>query len=183
MLHDITERKKTEEALRDSEEQLRLITDNVPAVIAYMDADQRYRFINKRYEEWSGISSEEAVGRRVRDVVGEAAYNVIKENLAMALSGTLVVFETSIQTKDAGTRDVQPTYLPHYSDDGTVKGVFVLVTDITERKRLEDELLRQGRLATLGQLTATVSHELRNPLGVIRTSAYTLRTGLIPVSA
>ncbi len=178
MVHDITERKHTEEALRDSEEQLRLITDNVPAVIAYIDTKERYQFVNKRYGEWFGISSEEAHGRRVRDVVGKAAPDAVKENLAKALSGEMVVFEATVQTKDAGTRDVQPTYVPHFSGDGTVKGVFVLVTDITERKRLESELLRQERLATLGQLTATVSHELRNPLGVIRISAYTLRNGL-----
>ena len=178
MLHDITERKHTEEALRESEEQLRLITDNVPAVIAYVDANQRYRFINKRYEEWFGISPEEAYGRRISDVVGEAAYDTVKENLAKALSGERVAFETSLPIKNAGIRHVQATYVPHLSDDGGVRGVFVLVTDITERKRLEEELLRRERLATLGQLTATVSHELRNPLGVIRTSAFILRDGL-----
>ncbi|MCH8037047.1 MAG: PAS domain S-box protein [Proteobacteria bacterium] len=178
MLHDITERKRAEEALRDSEEQLRLITDNVPAVIAYVDANQRYRFINKRYEEWFGISPEEAYGRRISDVVGEAAYDTVKENLAKALSGERVAFETSLPIKNAGIRHVQATYVPHLSDDGGVRGVFVLVTDITERKRLEEELLRRERLATLGQLTATVSHELRNPLGVIRTSAFILRDGL-----
>lgn len=56
-------------------------------------------------------------------------------------------------------------------------GIVVVSMDITERKRLEDELLRQERLATLGQLTATVSHELRNPLGVIRTSAFIAKEG------
>ena len=115
---------------------------------------------------------------RSRDVVGEAAYDAIKEYLVRALSGKLVVYETKIPTKGVGTRDIQPTYVPHFSDDGAVKGLFVLVTDITERKRLEGELLRRERLATLGQLTATVSHELRNPLGVIRTSAFILRDGL-----
>ncbi|MCH8998606.1 MAG: PAS domain S-box protein, partial [Proteobacteria bacterium] len=178
MLHDITERKRVEDALRESEEQLRLITDNVPAVIAYVDANQRYRFINKRYEEWFGISPEEAYGRRISDVVGEAAYDTVKENLAKALSGERLAFETSLPIKNAGIRHVQATYVPHLSDDGGVRGVFVLVTDITERKRLEEELLRRERLATLGQLTATVSHELRNPLGVIRTSAFILRDGL-----
>ncbi len=178
MLHDITERKHIEEALRESEEQLRLITDNVPAVIAYVDANQRYGFINKRYEEWFGISPEEAYGRRISDVVGEVTYDIVKENIAKALSGERLAFETSIPIKNAASRHVQATYVPHLSDDGGVKGVFVLVTDITERKRLEDELLRQERLAMLGQLTATVSHELRNPLGVIRTSAFILRDGL-----
>ena len=175
---EIAERKRAEDALRDSEEQIRLITDNVPAVIAYMDANQQYRFINKRYEEWFGVSTKEAYGRRVRDVVGEAAYDIVKEKLAKALSGERVAFETSLPSKTAGTRYVQVTYVPHLSHDGGVKGVFVLVTDLTERKRLEDELLRRERLATLGQLTATVSHELRNPLGVIRTSAFILRDGL-----
>ena len=56
-------------------------------------------------------------------------------------------------------------------------GVVVVSVDITERKRLEHEVLRQERLATLGQLTATVSHELRNPLGVIRTSAFIIKEG------
>ncbi len=57
----------------------------------------------------------------------------------------------------------------------TEEGVVVVSRDITEQKRLEGELLRQERLATLGQLTATVSHELRNPLGIIRTSAFIVK--------
>ena len=56
-------------------------------------------------------------------------------------------------------------------------GVVVVSRDITEQKRLEGDLLRQERLATLGQLTATVSHELRNPLGVIRTSVFIIKEG------
>ena len=60
------------------------------------------------------------------------------------------------------------------TDEG---GVVFIATDITERKRLEGEVLRQERLATLGRLTATVSHELRNPLGVIRTSAFIAKGG------
>ena len=50
--------------------------------------------------------------------------------------------------------------------------------DITERKRLEDKLLHKERLAILGQLAATVSHELRDPLGVIRTSTFVVRDNL-----
>jgi signal transduction histidine kinase len=56
-------------------------------------------------------------------------------------------------------------------------GVVVVSRDVTDQKRLEGELLRQERLATLGQLTATVSHELRNPLGVIRTSVFIIKDG------
>jgi PAS domain S-box-containing protein len=166
--------------LRESEEQLRLVTDNVPAVIAYVDVNRRYRFVNRRYEEWFGISSEEVYGRHARGILGEANCNAVKRDLAIALTGKQVSFEARIQTKDDGPRDIQSTYVPHFSNDGTIMGIVVLATDITERKRLESELLRRERLATLGQLTATVSHELRNPLGVIQASAYTLRDGLNP---
>ena len=110
--------------------------------------------------------------------MGGDAYNTIKENLAKALCGERISFETSILYKDTRIRNVQPTYVPHFSDEGIVKGIFVLVTDITERKRLESQLLQRDRLATLGQMAATVSHELRNPLGVIQTSAFIVHNGL-----
>lgn len=60
---DATERKRAEEALRHSKERLRLITDNAPALISDVDLQQRYRFVNRRYEEWFGLSQKEIVGK------------------------------------------------------------------------------------------------------------------------
>ncbi len=73
---------------------------------------------------------------------------------------------------DGQVRTILTKYQTVLDDDGNLVGMLGVNQDITERKRLESELLRRERLATLGQLTATVGHELRNPLGAIRTSMY-----------
>src|SRR5678816_4250692 len=63
-----------EAALRQSEERMRLVANNVPALISYVDRDQRYRFSNRTYDAWFGIPHEEMIGRTVSEVFGEDAY-------------------------------------------------------------------------------------------------------------
>jgi len=63
---DITERKRNEEALRDSERRIRIVTDNVPVLIAYVDRDQRYRFTNRVYQATMRTVEAETEGRHVR---------------------------------------------------------------------------------------------------------------------
>ncbi|NIR59016.1 MAG: hypothetical protein GWO02_05600, partial [Gammaproteobacteria bacterium] len=114
----------------------------------------------------------------VRRVLGEPAYEVCAPYIDATLSGQAVSYEGQMDYARGESRYVHCAHVPHLSEEGAVEGFFSIVTDISERKRLESELLHQERLATLGQLTATVSHELRNPLAVIRASAYTLRDGV-----
>ena len=62
-----------ESALRESEERLRLVANNVPALISYVDREQRYRFSNRTYDDWFGIAHEAMQGRTVAEVFGEEA--------------------------------------------------------------------------------------------------------------
>ncbi|HXW00396.1 MAG TPA: PAS domain S-box protein, partial [Anaerolineae bacterium] len=139
VLVDITERKRAEEALRESEEQLRLITDALPVLITYFDADQHYRFNNATYEQWFGLSLEAIKGRLVREILGEAVYEVVHPYLEAALAGQQVAFEQEIAYKTK-TRYVEATYIPRFGHDGQVLGVYAIVTDISERKRAEEAL-------------------------------------------
>jgi PAS domain S-box-containing protein len=84
---DLSERKRIEEALRQREEQLRLITDAVPVLISYVDAQQRYRFNNKRYEEWHRIPASEIYGKHIKEVVGESVYESIRPYVEAVLRG------------------------------------------------------------------------------------------------
>lgn len=140
MVVDITKRKQAEQAIRESEQQLRLITDSLPVCIAYTDAEQRYRFVNKTYEEWFGWSQEAIYGKHIKEVIGEVAYQIVRENVESALSGEKVVYETRVNYQNAGLRDIMGILIPQVAPDGTVQGYYALIEDITERKQAEQEI-------------------------------------------
>jgi len=75
---DITARKQTETALRQSERTLRRVTDAMPVLISYIDQERRYRFNNAAYERWFEIEREAMRGKKVVEIVGEAAYQLIE---------------------------------------------------------------------------------------------------------
>jgi len=171
LVAEVAERESAEISRRESQNQLQLVTDAVPALISYVDREQRWRFNNRAYESWFGQVPAELRGRHVREGLGEAAYAAVRPHVERALNGETARYEASLPYAYGGARHVEAVYVPDIGQDGEAKGFFSLVTDISERRRLEAELVEKQRLATVGQLTATVSHELRNPLGTIKISA------------
>jgi len=184
IIRDITERKRAEENLErmvaertaelaESQHQLQLIADSLPALISYVDSQQRYVFNNKTYEEWFGQSTEATIGRHISEVLGEQAYGRIRERMEAALSGARQSFEYELPLS-SGTRRLSATYIPDFGEHGEVKGVFVLGIDITERVMMEERLLKAERLAAIGETAAMVGHDLRNPLQAISAATYVL---------
>ncbi|MEO7659637.1 MAG: PAS domain S-box protein, partial [Pyrinomonadaceae bacterium] len=147
---DITERKQTEEKIRLSENQLRLVTNAVPALISYVDSNECFRYVNQQFTEWFGTSTDELVGKKLRDVFGTQAYRIIKPQVDEALSGVNCTYETVLNFKGAGPRYVHISYMPDVGVDGTVYGYYGLTHDLTDLKRSQD-LLRSSeeRLAMM----------------------------------
>ncbi len=174
---EIQERQIVDAALRQSESQMRLITNHLPVLIAYVDNNQRYRFNNQVYEQWLGKSPAQIAGCSVEQVMGETYYQKNKAHIAAVLSGEQVSYESELTFKSGRSHSVTVTYVPHIevnkSADGPpqspeVQGFFALTTDISDRKaveRMKDEFI------------AVVSHELRTPLTSIHTSLKLLATG------
>ncbi len=145
-VQDVTGWRRAEEKRRQSEQRLRLIADNLPVLIAYVDADERYRFANHAYEQWCGAPLEKVVGCKVADVLGPPAYEVIKPHLSRSLGGATVRFNARVPYP-AGPREVEAVYIPD-SPDGSVRGIYTLVQDISElseHQRAEDELAQTAR--------------------------------------
>ena len=140
---DITDRKQSEQAFRRSEERLRLLTDALPVLISYVDENQHYLFNNKGYENWFGHPAGYVEGKHLKEVLGENAYQALRPRVEAALSGQLVTFEDFIPYGGAGRRYVQIAYVPD-RQNGSVRGFFALIQDLTERKQAEEEL-RESR--------------------------------------
>jgi len=150
--------------LRNSESQLRDITDNMPALISYIDAGQRYRFHNLAYEEALGVSATQIDGKHMRDVLGEEIYQSNIPAIEQVLAGYPVAYDRARKNLRGEVRDYAVNYFPRYgenADEGTVVGFYVLATDVTALKHVD-------RIKS--EFVSTVSHELRTPLTSIRGS-------------
>ncbi|MCP1365904.1 PAS-domain containing protein, partial [Halomonas sp. BBD48] len=134
---DITQQKRTEEALIRSENNIRIYTDNVPALIAYFDKECRYLFTNRAYEQAFGIDRNEVIGERVESVMSLSIARDRAPWMRLALGGERVSFEISLDDGDGGTRYMLVTYTPHFGDSGAILGFFALYQDITERRLAE----------------------------------------------
>ena len=134
-------RRSVADALRVSEMRLRTITDHLPALVAYIDAQERYRFSNRTYEDWLRLPRDALLGRTVRELWGEERYAAFKPNIERALRGERVSYEYAL-AQEGVERRVMATYVPHI-DAGGVRGFFVLGSDITQLAAARNELHAQ----------------------------------------
>ena len=132
------ERVRAARALKESEKSLRLITDSVPALVAFVDADQRYRFVNREYEEWFGRPRSEFAGRHIREVLGEAAYVQFRPFVERGLAGERFEFE-ALSAYPTGNRHIHAAFVPRI-DDGRVTGYLSLITDVSDLVRAQEGL-------------------------------------------
>lgn len=127
----------------ESYDDLRLLTDAVSNPITYIDTEYRYQFSNRALEAWFGLSGDRIVGTRVRELLGEEDYAVVRPQLARALTGERLTHERAIRNRDGVERYVYTTYSPDIDALGVVHGIVVVVTDITDRRRAEEALRQQ----------------------------------------
>ncbi|GAB6195634.1 PAS domain S-box protein [Lysobacter xanthus] len=136
-LHDISERAAAERQLRESEARLRTITDNVPAMIAYLGPDLRFRFANGAYCEWFGRAGEDIAGLPMEAVLGEQDRLLAAPFLERVLAGEQVAFDRVRIDADGSERHAHVTYIPDVPDgSGGARGFFVASHDVTAHKHL-----------------------------------------------
>ena len=131
---------RVEDALRQSEHQLKLIADNLPAYVAYVGLDDlRYQFVNNKFEESYKIPRSQIIGSHIKDIIGQSNYEFAQKYLDIVRQGQATSYENRFVT--AGTeRWVKVNYVPDINDQGKAENVVVLSLDITERKRAEQAM-------------------------------------------
>ncbi len=180
-LKDVSQLAESRARALESEERLRTIADNVPALIAYLDTGLRYRFANQRYQEWFGVRCENMLGKTVQEAMGDAFYAPRRAGLERCLSGHGSHLEIE-EERRGRKRVISTTYLPHVRD-GKVQGIYVLSTDATSAREYERQLHALAHSDHLTGLPNRRSYEERLTQAIARSrrSAMALALAYIDV--
>ena len=170
---DVTDEIEVQERLAAEEQRFHAIASGVPGRFGYMDLNYSVQFLSKEYRLAIGLKHKDVIGRHTCDVFGDDFFRQRKEMLDRALSGEVVTYEDSIVREDGRTQFDIVTYQPDFDDHGTVRGVFTLRLDITNRRELEESLRTLSNdlarsNADLEQFAYVASHDLKAPLRAIQ---------------
>jgi len=164
VVRDVTERKKRQKRLRETNRQLQSILDTTTAAVFLKDTEGRYELINARCREILGFGD--------RDVIGKTDYDLFPEEIAdrftaddsrVLENGESVRIEEEVPTEN-GPRTFLTLKNPVRDDSGEVTGLCAVSTDITERVEYKRTVERQNE--RLDEVATIISHDLRNPLNV-----------------
>lgn len=133
--------RESESAVIQEQRMLSLVLENLPALVAYIGADERYIYANFRYAAHFGFNAERLAQEDSREVLGPVLYAEVAQYVTRALSGELVSFEQTRPTSSGAEKTVYVTYVPDVRRDGFVRGFFSLGVDVTDRKMSEMQVV------------------------------------------
>ena len=143
---DITERKRAEEELRESEEKYRTLVENVGEGVGVVDLDERFIFVNPMVGQLFGLPSEELIGRSLEEFMDPDQIEIIRKQTEIRDKGRQTQYELRIRQPDGDERYLFVTARPQFDSNGNLINVLGIFHDITERKRAEQELSKERTL-------------------------------------
>jgi PAS domain S-box-containing protein len=174
IVRDVTDRKRSEEALRVSEQRLQAIVDNTTALVFIKDLELRYVLINREYERLFDIGRDQIRGKTDFDVHPHDVAETLRANDRQVIeTGTPLQFEEVVPWKASDRYYVVVKFLlrDQVNEPYAICGI---ATDITELKQAQEdlrsreaELTHMTRIMTMGEITSSIAHEINQPLGAI----------------
>ncbi|MGM7701400.1 PAS domain S-box protein [Pseudalkalibacillus sp. Hm43] len=165
ILRDITERKKNVEVLRESEAKYRLIAENTADMIRVLDLDNSILYASPSHKMILGRSESDYQFRNgfqyVHPLDLSSANELYQQMIKMKQP---VNIEYREQNAKGEWIPVEARCMPVLDENGTITSIVMVIRDLTERKNTEELLRNSDKLAVIGQLAASIAHEIRNPL-------------------
>jgi PAS domain S-box-containing protein len=174
---DITERRRVEEALRNTSETLRTLIDASVLAIVALDRDARVTLWNNAATRLFGWSAQEVLGLPLPSIPEERRAE-FDEGRVRGRAGEGVTYETQRRRKDGSLVDVLRSSAAIFDPQGALVGSMVIFVDITERKRLEEQLRQAVKMEGIGRLAGGIAHDFNNLLTVIGGRSYLLLSQL-----
>ena len=168
-LLDITRRREMEKRLHSEQEFARRLMDSFPDLIAVLDAQGRFTFLSPRITEVLGYQPEELLGQGLGRRTHAEDLPLLLQCFNDLIAGKRAhaMLEYRAKHKQGDWRLLRASASPLFDDQGRIAGVIASARDITELRRLEQQLIQSEKLAAMGQMIAGVAHELNNPLTAI----------------
>ncbi len=178
-LHDVTEKDQAEESLRKNEERLKHLLEGFSAAVVLEDLDGRIRFVNRRFEEWHGVSAAEAIGKtssEIHPVIVADAFSALDQQVLE--NRQPYQRELPVPFADGDLHSVVVTKFPVLDDDDELIGLGVMGVDVSERRRVEKVSCQAKNLKAVGELAGGAAHEFNNIFATILLSAELLQNPL-----
>lgn len=171
---DITESNRIKNELFLQARQLKLITDALPVLIAYIDLNEQHLFANKTYVDSFDLLPDDVIGMSASDVWGDINYTSVSKYLKLCLAGQQVSFDMELPLGEEGKKYFQTILIPDCDSTSLVYGVIVLIGDVTDRLAIEAidrkrllSIAHSSRLSSMGEMASEMAHELNQPLAAI----------------
>ena len=166
---DVTHRERAEKALRESEQRFRSVAENLREALMISDADDRIILANSRVRDVLGYEPDEVIGKSASALLlPSSQQRVFTDKLRRRLRGEAELYEVELVRKDGSRIFAEVSAAPYRDAAGTIVGTLGAISDISDRKRLEDSLRHAVRMEAVGQLAGGVAHDFNNLLTVIK---------------
>lgn len=184
---NVTSQHQYAETLKQNESWIRMITDNVPALIAYIGTDKKFQYTNKGYRDWYGVTEDELNNMPMERSHLKSVYPNLTKYLKRVNQGEVVSFQSEERNAHGEVGFLQKVYLPHFDESGEITGHFVLATDVSQqvesqlqleaaKDQLESNVEKRTRelnhanvalqdaINSKSKFLAAISHDLMQPL-------------------
>jgi PAS domain S-box-containing protein len=175
---DITERKRAEEALRESEGRFRTLVESQGEGVGIIDPQGRFVFANPAAHEMFGVETGRLLGRSLKEFLDQDQFEIVRKQTAVQRSGVRSSYDLEFNRGDGEKRLMLVTATPLSEKDGKFKGVLGVFRDITEMRKMEEEMVKARKLESLGLLAGGIAHDFNNALTAILGNASMLKAGL-----
>ncbi|MDP1889557.1 MAG: PAS domain S-box protein [Gemmatimonadaceae bacterium] len=167
MTTDRTRARQAEEARRKSEAQYRLVVESTTDGVIHLDADNAIVFVNRRLAEMLGREPAEMLGMSLFDLLSPESQARTRKNLQLRKQGSKEPMDNVYRHRDGTDIPVSISGTGLFDEEGRYVGTLGIVRDVTERNKLQSQLMVSDRMASIGTLAAGVAHEINNPLAAV----------------
>jgi len=175
-VEDVTDRTRAEEALRSSEAHFRFITENMHDVAFIQDMNFRTTYVSPSIEMVLGFTSEERLRQTVQEQLTPESLQKVFDTLAVEMEkertggvdpNRFLVMELEFYHKNGSIKNLEVLVRGIRDGQGKLAGLHGLARDVTERRKLEAQLLQARKMEAIGKLASGAAHEIRNPLNIM----------------